>query len=631
MSRLGYKLLAIAAAGLLLRLAVMPLTFHDDLVFLQYPLRQIADGQLNIFSDYSSHYDVYSNHFASYPPLYFYLAGLFRVGANFFSPALNNWLEHCWAIYAAVASGKAASLAPGASYFSDPAGFLLYRNLFLTKAHYLLFDILAAVLILRLVRDPRRKLLALALWAFNPFTLITVYVQGQHDLMTTALVVLALFLCMRRRPGPALALLSVGVMIKVYPLLLIPPVLALYGGNRRELLRLAIWTAAPFVIVLLPLAATTPAILFKLFAHPNATNRVADPSFLHLGQKLLAGGSYLALLAHLFFRWNREGRREALDLVLVFATVLLLLALGVGLELRYFLWLTPFLILLAVRDRATVSLVMLQALLLLALRYPPSASLQLRAFRPLEPNLFSAFPSLDRILSEAVPVALLYPVLYRLFLIVTALLLVWLWWPAIIRKLVGERLLIRSAAWSTAVVALCMLSLTIVGLVGYYRGLNPGEPFLHYSRKTLLELSAQPATAGSNSSFRAVLVAPEDGLYGISAVGAAGTFESREFRVSGEDVVPGQAGGFSTTARLPLLKQSRGMRLELELKAPSGDQPMAAVTHQGWVNNPAMTLRSLLANLWTDRPFFLFYCLSLLILLLVALLSSIAALRAAAA
>lgn len=466
-----YLLICILALGLFLRAGLMPVTFHHDMVFLGYVPGHLARGETDVFSSYWQKYNPFPGSTATYPPLFFISTAAFRVLENRFSPELDNWLEKCWIKYRADNSGQAGTVVAH-SYFDLPGENLLFRNLFLLKSHFLLFDALIAALLFLLVSDPKKRLAALGLWAFNPFAIITAYAHGQHDMIITSLLTAALFLAWRGRPGPAVSVLCLGFMIKLLPLLFIPP-LALYfcRGNLKQLLRLSLWAAVPLLIVIGPLLAVAGPEIFKFFLHPEATGRVTDTGMLHILQKTILLAGYLALLYWSLRKGQGvEGKPSYRDMLALFSSVLLLLCLGMGLEIRYFVWVTPFLILLSLEDRTTAWLIGLLALTFFLLRYPPYAPLQGRLFAPLYPEYFSSMPSWDSVLRQVITPNDLYRLCYRVFLVSAAGALFLVWRPE-------STLPARAVSWlrrlSAGAFLLLSGSVAILTVIGVSR--HPGH------------------------------------------------------------------------------------------------------------------------------------------------------------
>jgi len=67
------------------------------------------------------------------------------------------------------------------------------RYLFLLKSWYLIFDLGIAFLLLRLIVDNQKRLLAFKLWMTNPVVILVCYMHGQYDIVPTFFVALSLY------------------------------------------------------------------------------------------------------------------------------------------------------------------------------------------------------------------------------------------------------------------------------------------------------------------------------------------------------------------------------------------------------------------------------------------------------
>ncbi|MCE5270423.1 DUF2029 domain-containing protein [bacterium] len=628
-SRTRNLILAWAFAGLFFRLALMPVTFQSDVIDLQYMLREVTAGHLNIYAHYDDTYRLGPQFSATYPPMYYYLAGAFRVMNDRLSPQLAPWLEHCWGTYRAGFIHDGSGPAAGGSFFQDPGHYRLYRNLFLVKAPYLLFDAAVAASLLLLVADPRRRVWAFALWMLNPFLLVTTYAQGQHDIMTTALTVMALLLLVRKKPGPALALLSTGVMVKLFPAVFIPPVLLYYGRSRKEFLRLAAWAATPFVLVLAPLFLATHGQVLRHFFHVEATERAEAPGLLHLAQKALFAGGYLGLLAWSFL--NRRGagleraRFEQDGPERMFTGLMLLLCLGTGLEIRYYVWISPFLILMMSRDRAFFWLGTLHAFFCALLRWPQYPQIQMRLFKPLDEHLFGALPTLDTLMSQVLNTAPLYPLFYRLFLAVSLLLLVRLWWPRQVEKLLAGNLLAAAARWATAALCLFLLGTVLLGVSRWRAERRTATaPLVTWS--TVSPLALDPA--GSATGVQTARFTPqEEGLYGLKGIGPAGAVSGPglPFRFTGgaqvltvRDSLEQEGQLYGREIEFETIRDRQTLSLELAEVAGEGTvlpggEKLEVVGLYRWVKNLRETLALFGRRLGTDPAFSHPWALSLVL------------------
>jgi len=86
--------------------------------------------------------------------------------------------------------------------------------------------------ILRLASSREAKLVTL-LWFLNPFTTFEIEMLSVPDVAATFLTLVAVFFLLRKREILAGLFLAAGIAVKLYPILLVPPIL-LYARERLE-------------------------------------------------------------------------------------------------------------------------------------------------------------------------------------------------------------------------------------------------------------------------------------------------------------------------------------------------------------------------------------------------------------
>jgi hypothetical protein len=170
------RFLRIMAAGLLLRLIVMPFFAHVDFLS-EYArvFRSISTG--NVFA-YSS-----------------------RMVLSVIEIA---WMTLCLPLLPDNGSiflfaDPAQSTAGLSDYFlfvSDPG---IYRTLFLLKIPYLVFDLGTAAIIFHMMDGKARQWTALKLWLFNPVTVYAFYLFGRYESIPLFFIALTLLLLARQK------------------------------------------------------------------------------------------------------------------------------------------------------------------------------------------------------------------------------------------------------------------------------------------------------------------------------------------------------------------------------------------------------------------------------------------------
>jgi hypothetical protein len=255
--------------------------------------------------------------------------------------------------------------------------------LFVSKMPFLIFDFATAFLILHLLNDEKKSLIALKLWILNPFSVYITYLVGQFDIIPVFFAVLALYLLKRQKLKWAILSLGISCAFKFIGLFFVPPLIIIYVKNNATFFSKIKHAFKLFVICALPLIITiiisllTPVYYESAnFAIPGYNlngffgktlyNRGESGHPMILGSFLyifdysislktlsvlndviyvLPLGYFLFLLAILYWKyWTFDRMWKALLLFLLayYSTSLF--------HLQWFLWIQPFFTLLIAED-----------------------------------------------------------------------------------------------------------------------------------------------------------------------------------------------------------------------------------------------------------------------------------------
>lgn len=311
--------------GLLVRLAFMPFTLHGDLVGInKYAFLLVHQGSIPPVR-------------MDYPPLAYYTVGffqfLFKPVMPFFGFALDSG-EPLW--------GTTSHI---------------YRYLFLLKSHYLIFDFGISFLLLRLVEDRKKRLLAFKLWMLNPLVIFTCYLHGQFDILPTFFVILSLYFVWKSKLGISLLCLAIGAAFKNFPLLFFIPALIFLGKNKREKLKLLLWAAVPYLLFTFPYWGDPG------FKQAITTGGGYDETLLNLRFAIGDHTVYIFVLGYamiLAFAYFREPGRNSRDAFRALWQTELVICLWfyvtVYFHPQWTVWMMPLLILLVVGNKKLTSL-----------------------------------------------------------------------------------------------------------------------------------------------------------------------------------------------------------------------------------------------------------------------------------
>ncbi|MEK7090932.1 MAG: hypothetical protein AAB887_00310 [Patescibacteria group bacterium] len=311
------KIAILAIIGLAIRLVLIPITMHAD--FRAYNLAAYLitqKGQLFGFYDYISHLprtdrilEVFMDDgLFIYPPLAYLTHALFMWLLSPFYPwqTLNTLIL----------------------YFDhvrpDPN---LPWLLYLLKFPYLVADAIGLVILLKLV-DPRRRLLAAALWIFNPVTIYSSYMLAQFDIYIAVFLLLALLLVARGRSLWAAICIGIAAGFKPFPLLLAP-----FLG-----LKFALVSFLTYLAIISPYLSSPAFKQYALLA--NQTEK------LWFAKISVSGGQYISifLLGLVLLLWWNFYKPKAMSLAGWITSALLLFFSVVHYHVQWFTWVVPSLI-----------------------------------------------------------------------------------------------------------------------------------------------------------------------------------------------------------------------------------------------------------------------------------------------
>ncbi|HEY4674587.1 MAG TPA: hypothetical protein VIH48_00880 [Candidatus Bathyarchaeia archaeon] len=222
--------------GYFIRIAMMPLFAHADL---------ILNARMGAI--------LYQNHqllLSTYPPT---VPLIFGSVYALFSPVLP----------ASVLSGLTSNTS-----FLPTSLFSLYQLsqpdvmifIFVSKIPYLVIDLALALLLLRIIDDEKKALLAFKLWIANPIAIFVSYAMGQFDIIPAFFLVLALYFFKERKELSSIASLGVCAAVKIFGLLFVPPMILIYLKEHTSL------KSRAKRLSLMLIAGFLPLIISQIFA-----------------------------------------------------------------------------------------------------------------------------------------------------------------------------------------------------------------------------------------------------------------------------------------------------------------------------------------------------------------------------
>ncbi len=236
----------------------------------------------------------------------------------------------------------------------------VFRTLFLFKVPYLIFDVGCALLFLHIFKDTKKGLSAYKFWIVNPIVIFATYMAARYE--SVAIFFILLSLCYAKKNSSVKSLLSFGVsiLLRFYPLILLPFLLIVRGKRVWGRVKLAFWGILPLGVLI---------ILTRLFHQPSVEGAITRMGqvkyFLEMKFPLVYSdvvfvfvvGYVLVMLfssAYAKYSFERLWKPMLVVLLLFFATC--------HFHAHYFMWLIPLLTFQVVEDRKFIPLFVVQVL-----------------------------------------------------------------------------------------------------------------------------------------------------------------------------------------------------------------------------------------------------------------------------
>ncbi len=390
-------MMAIWAAGLLIRLLLMPFTMHTDV------------------------YQIYSRaHLAAYHGEWFAWSSQIVI-----QMVHNIWLliirpllpgsEPIWSHSAAVlGSGPIPAPEDIARFFDYP---YVARALFLMKLPYLIADLASGYVLTRLVAPERRRRV-LALWLLNPLVIFGSAIFARHDSMSVFLVVLSVLMATNGRRYLGLGLLGLGAAARFFPAFLVPFFILSYRRSRRELLLLgggigALWIMTEGTTWALTGSSPTLTILTR-YPHIDYLVELSLPL-------LQSDRIFIFPLAYaLLFLWYSERHPSSSgDYVSAGAAVMLILFALTFFHPQYTVWLVPFLALTIDRRSELIGYHIVQIILLGMYALNWGTGITWDMLRPLGAPVLGNLPDPMTIIGAQISADLFFGLVRSLFTAIT--------------------------------------------------------------------------------------------------------------------------------------------------------------------------------------------------------------------
>lgn len=359
--------------GLVVRLVLMPITYHPDLLghssvafFLaQEGVANPYDHLANLPAEHPLVKNFGVSDIFIYPPLTYFTLGTFRLLVKPFTNP--DFIPEVW---------------------QDPGELLdrgdLFWHLFIFKLPYVFFDVGSAFLLAGLFNVIKQKTLVVWLWMLNPLAIYATFMLGQLDLLPTFFVVLALYMAKRSQANLALLSLGIGASFKMFPILFVIPLACYLTKSLGGRLKLVFLGVLPFILTVGPFLAT-PAFREMVLFSPKSQK------MLFMVWKMTSAEGIYPFVLFLAFIYLASFYLSKINIYKVFLGILILIFSVTHYHPQWFLWLTPLLVIEMVNSQFKywfIHLTLFTTWLVLTLFFEPSLSIGL--FAPLSKNMAEA-------------------------------------------------------------------------------------------------------------------------------------------------------------------------------------------------------------------------------------------------
>ena len=328
--------------GILLRLIVMPITFHPDFLaqtitsyfFSHKGIINIYDYLISLPAGNSLAQNFSIQYIYIYPPLMYFSQGILNLLVRpFTDSSFIPWvIENVSNIY-----------------IKDTLSY----HLFIYKLPYLIIDLIAGVLLSNIFSELKKKKIAFLLWMLNPLAIYTTFIVGQNDLLPVVFTILSLLYFERRNTSIGMIMLGIAGSLKMYALLFILPAAFLMNKNLLGRLKLIVIGFLPYVLTVGPFAFSKG---FRQLVLLNPESQ----KVLFMRLPLSGAEGVLVFMMFLVFIYIFSYyETEKISPNNYFGSIMLLLFSTTHFHPQWFLWATPFLVIFLTKNNYSYSMVVL--------------------------------------------------------------------------------------------------------------------------------------------------------------------------------------------------------------------------------------------------------------------------------
>ena len=387
--KLFKKILTIILIGILIRLAFMPFTAHNDFLSEHIRVEYILYHKepFAITGQYLSHY----------------------IDAAFLLVSSTLIPEHDQLFKLPGVEGS-ESTAGISDFFNFLRTKYAFRVIFLLKFPYLLADLFCVFLLLRLV-GKKNAVWAIAFWMFNPLSIYTIYIFGRFEIYAVAFLLLAFLFAMREKPLLASFMLGLAIASRSYMLMFIPLFCFLISTKWRTAVLSLLISISPIAIysIFANLLGSGP-FFYKSVPTSNAISSLIEGGFLGLAlvPQIKIGSFNLFIIPAivlLFYVCALIRRERGYEAIIKYSSLIILAYFAFAkFSIHWFYWLSPFFVILfaKIKELRWLVWVIFPIWFIHSALFSDVGAFTLYLFSPLHPEYFGIQPNLSMIIGYLV-------------------------------------------------------------------------------------------------------------------------------------------------------------------------------------------------------------------------------------
>lgn len=321
--------------ALLIRLLFLPFACHADLLSTYYRSNLLMTGEISIFF------------------------GLNELSEYF--QALTLFIFQAWIPRIIWSPDWGSPIGFGTASVVDWMEFVSFETVFqyitIFKMPYLIFDLLCVVLLYYIFHENEEsRVIALSAWVACPVLIYAAYIFSRYETIAFFFILLSLFCVKIRKNRFAVFALGTAVLIRMYPLMLLPFYVVILEEDLHERIKLATIGVIPLIISYISKRITIQPIFVSSTVFDPVNSFSRHLLELRIGDISLFLISYLLILgiSVYYIRHNRKetGEFEALvSFGLLLLISMYLFAPYMAIKTSWFSWILPFLIVWVALDR----------------------------------------------------------------------------------------------------------------------------------------------------------------------------------------------------------------------------------------------------------------------------------------